>query len=66
MDCEAGTDLADVYISIHKEKENEPLSKDEIIVQNLASVDPQIYNLIETFGLCDSFDNPFDLKRIKK
>jgi hypothetical protein len=66
MDCVDGTDLADLYIEIHNQPEIIELSKDELFIKNIASVNPEIYNLIETFGLCDSFDNLFDVKRMKK
>lgn len=66
MDCVAGTDLADLYIEIHNQPEIITLSKDELFIKNIASVNPEIYNLIENFGLCDSFDNLFDVKRINK
>ena len=65
IECEDGTDLADLYIDIHNQPEVIKLSNDELFIKNIASVNPEIYNLIETFALCDSFDNLFDTERIK-
>jgi hypothetical protein len=65
IECENGTDLADLYIaSDYKEKKIE-LSKDELKVKRIAEINPQILNLIQTFDLCDSFDNSFDIEKIK-
>lgn len=65
MDCVAGTDLADLYIEIQNQPETITLSRDEQIIKNIGNINPEIYNLIEAFGLCDSFDNLIDLERIK-
>jgi hypothetical protein len=65
MDCENGTDLADLYLT---SKQNEPilaLSPNELYVKKLAEINPEIFNLIETFDLLDSFDNPINVEKIK-
>ena len=46
MDCEDGSDLADLYIEIHNKPETITLSKDEPIIKNIANVNPDICNLI--------------------
>ena len=65
MDCEAGTDLADLYFAIQNKKEIIELSKDEQLVKEYAKINPELLNLIKTFELCDSFDNLLDVERIK-
>lgn len=66
MECEEGTDLADIYIDIQNQSKHVELSKDEKIVKKMATVNSVIYDLIETFDLCDSFHNPIDVDKIKK
>jgi hypothetical protein len=41
------------------------LSKNELEIKRLAEINPELLNLIETFGLCDSFDNDIDINKIK-
>jgi hypothetical protein len=66
MNCEAGTDLADVYISLNKNKPNfEELSKSEMEIVRLSKENPNLLQLIETFGLCDSFDNTIEIEKLK-
>ena len=52
-----------MFISIMKQ--NKELSKDEYLVKEYAKINPELLNLIKTFKLCDSFDNLFDLDRLK-
>lgn len=65
MNCEVGTDLADLYLATQDKKETIELSKDEQLIKEYAKINPELFNLIKTFDLCDSFDNVFDLGRIK-
>ena len=65
IECENGTDLADLYIANEDQRLNEPLSKDEITIKKFSICNNEIFNLIETFGLCDTFDNPINVERIK-
>lgn len=65
MECEAGTDLADLYLATQNKKEIIDLSKDEKLVKEYAKINPELLNMIKTFELCDSFDNLFDLGRLE-
>jgi hypothetical protein len=65
IDCESGTDLADIYISLKEQKSNiSELSNFEKKIVRLASINPELLNLIETFDLCDTFDNPIDIDKL--
>jgi hypothetical protein len=65
IDCENGTDLADIYLSYESQEKVIVLSKNELEIKRLAEINPELLNLIETFGLCDSFDNDIDINKIK-
>ena len=65
MDCESGTDLADLYLATEHKGETIELSQDEQLVKEYAKINPELLNLIKTFELCDSFDNVFDLGRLQ-
>lgn len=64
---EVGTDLADVYISLNNMKPSfEELSTDEKEVVRLSKVNSDLLQLIKTFELCDSFDNLFNIEKLKQ
>jgi hypothetical protein len=56
INYEDGTDLADVYISEIKEVENK-YSDTEIIINEIEKHTPEIWELINTFGLVDNHNN---------
>lgn len=66
IDCETGTDLADIYLKSKQcvEKEVE-LSNDEKKILGLSKTNSNLITLIETFDLFDSFDNSIDIQKIK-
>ena len=63
--CEQGTDLADIYISLQEDEIPQVLTDQEIEIKRLATINPELINLIATFDLCDKFDNAIDLERLK-
>jgi hypothetical protein len=64
---EVGTDLADVYISLNNKKPSfEELTTDEKEVVRLSKVNSDLLQLIKTFELCDSFDNQFNIEKLKQ
>jgi hypothetical protein len=65
IECEIGTDLADLYISIENKVQKIELRNDELEVKRIAEINPELLNMIKTFELCDSFDNTFDIEKIK-
>lgn len=64
-ECKIGTDLADLYISSEKIIKDSKLNKDEKEIKKLTEINPSLLTLIEKFTLCDSFDNVFDVEKIK-
>ena len=65
IECEIGTDLADLYISSENKFQKSELNKHELEVKRLSEINPSLLDLIDSFMLCDSFDNVFDVKKIK-
>ncbi|MGV9004721.1 DUF6371 domain-containing protein [Flavobacterium sp.] len=65
IDCNTGTDLADLYISSEKNIEVTELTNQQIEIIRLSEINPELLNLISTFELCDSFDNAIDVEKIK-
>lgn len=65
-DCEIGTDLADIYISLQNENAKIELSRDEKEVIRLSKENLNLLQLIEIFDLSDSFDNPFKIEMLKQ
>lgn len=55
---EIGTDLADIYVhEFHSNNEKIQFSDTEKIIQQLAQINPEIWNLISTFDLIDNKGN---------
>ena len=66
INCESGTDLADIYISLkNKTYKIEDLPSVEKEIIKLSKLNINLLQLIESFDLLDKFHNQIDLEKLK-